>query len=311
MDKQTSWADTKVLVTGASGFLGSHLCRRLLELGAEVHATSRGIHTSRAGKLRWWQSDLIEIEKVREILSKSKPDVIYHLAGSVGAIPNKDLILPTFHSLLTSTVNVLIGATELGCRRVILSGSLTEPGPNESNPTPSSPYAAAKWAASGYGRMFHTLYNLPTVIVTPFMTYGPSQDSRKLIPSVILSLLQSKAPRLSSGQWEADWVYVDDVIEGFLAAGVVPGIEGLTVDLGTGRKRSVCEVVKMIAHLMDSPSKLLFGAIEDRPMEPIRIANNMETQRRLGWAAKTSLKEGLAQTIQWYADQTTAARKVG
>lgn len=311
MDDEQAWADRKVLITGASGFLGSHLCRRLSELGAEVHATSRAVRTSSIGGPCWWHSSLMEIENVREILSKIKPEVIYHLAGSVGATPNIDLVLPTFQSLLTSTVNVLIAATELGCRRIVLIGSLTEPSPQEAHPTPSSPYAAAKWAASGYGRMFHTLYNTPIVIATPFMTYGPGQDSRKLIPSVILSLLQNKAPRLSSGLWDADWVYVDDVIEGFLAAAVVPGIEGATVDLGTGRTRSVREVTEMIANLMDSSSKLLFGAIEDRPMEPIRVADRMATQRRLGWAAKTSLKKGLIQTIQWYADQTATRGRKG
>ena len=308
MDEQPSWADLKVLITGASGFLGSHLCRRLSELGAEVHATSRVMRTARVGKLCWWQSDLIEIEKVREIFSKSKPDVIYHLAGSVGATPNIELVLPTFHSLLTSTVNVLVGAAEVGCRRIILSGSLTEPRPHDVHPTPSSPYAAAKWAASGYGRMFHALYKMPTVIVTPFMTYGPCQDSHKLVPSVILSLLQKKAPKLSSGQWEADWIYIDDVIQGFLAAAVVPGIEGMTVDLGTGTKRSVREVVELIANLMDSPSKPVFGALADRPREPVRVADTIDTHRRLGWSAKTSLPDGLQQTIQFYTERASASR---
>ena len=306
MDHATSWPDLKVLITGASGFLGSHLLQCLSDLGAEVHATSRMPRAVVPGGPCWWHSSLTSMEDVREIFSKVKPDIVYHMAGYVGASPSRDLVLPTFRSLLASTINVLISASEIGCRRVILSGSLTEPRASESNATPSSPYAAAKWAASGYGRMFHALYGLPTVVVTPFMTYGPGQDSQKLIPSVILSLLRNEDPRLSSGQWEADWIFVHDVIEGFLTAAIVPGIEGVTVDLGTGMKRSIREVVELIATLMDSPSKLKFGAVGDRPMEPIRVANNMETQRRLGWKAKTSLQAGLVQTIKWYTHQSSS-----
>lgn len=304
MDYERSWPGLKVLVTGASGFLGSNLLRHLSAVGAEIHATSRTARSFRPGGPLWWHSSLASIESVREIFSKVKPDIVYHFAGSVGANPSRDLVLPTFQSLLASTVNVLIASSEMGCRRVILSGSLTEPAADESHAVPSSPYAAAKWAASGYGRMFHTLYDLPTVIVTPFMTYGPGQDQKKLIPSVITSLLRHEEPRLSSGQWEADWVFVDDVIEGFMAAAVVSGIEGLTADLGTGTKRSIREVVELIAQLMDSRSKLVFGAMGDRPMEPVRVANNREAQHRLGWKAKTSLEAGLVRTINWYAQQS-------
>ena len=98
----------------------------------------------------------------------------------------------------------------------------------------SSPYAAAKWAAAGYGRMFHSLYDTPVVILRPFMTYGPGQASTKLIPAVTLALLRASGPRLSSGRHRSDWVYISDVIEGFVAAATVPGIEGKTIDLGSG-----------------------------------------------------------------------------
>ena len=165
---------------------------------------------------------------------RCEPEVIYHLAGSVGASPDRQLVLPTFHSLLLSTINLLSVATELGCRRIILAGSLTEPRPQDAVPVPSSPYAAAKWAAGGYGQMFHALYETPIVVLIPFMTFGPGQDQTKLIPSVILSALRGESPQLASGRWEADWVYVDDVIEGFLTAAHAPDIDGRTIDLGSG-----------------------------------------------------------------------------
>ena len=121
--------------------------------------------------------------------------------GRVGRrSPDFDLVLPAYRSLLTSTVNLLVAGTEIGCRRIVLSGSFTEPVPGRTNPNPSSPYAAAKWAASGYGRMFHSLFQTPVVILRPFMVYGPAQAPSKLIPSVISSLLSGNSPRISSGK---------------------------------------------------------------------------------------------------------------
>lgn len=300
-----TWRGQRVLITGGTGFLASHLCLRLLEAGAEVHATSRQDQVSGSDSLRWWKTDLSSAEDVRSLFAAIQPSVVYHLAGFVGAKPDLHLVLPTFESLLASTIHILIGAAEFGCRRIVLSGSLTEPGPPGLCPIPSSPYAAAKWAASAYGRMFHALYQAPVVVAVPFMTFGPRQDTSKLVPSVILNFLRGKVPRLSSGLWEADWIYVGDVIKGFLDAGIVPGIEGATVELGSGAKLTTRGMVEKIATLMETPIKPAFGAIPDRPREPIRIADTMETRRVLGWVPTTSLTEGLRQTIQWYAQQVS------
>ena len=298
-----AWRGQRVLVTGGTGFLASNLCLRLLEAGADVHATSRHDHVSGGKSTRWWKTDLSSAEEVRSIFAAIQPSVVYHLAGFVGAKPDLSLVLPTFESLLASTVHILIGATEFGCKRIVLSGSLTEPGPPSLHAVPSSPYAAAKWAASAYGRMFHALYQAPVVVAVPFMTFGPRQDPAKLVPSVILNLLKGEVPKLTSGLWEADWIYVGDVVQGFLDAGIVPGIEGATLELGSGTKLTTREIVEKIAVLMDTSIKPVFGAIPDRPREPIRMANTVETRRVLGWGPMTSLTEGLQRTIQWYATQ--------
>lgn len=306
--ERLAWTGQRVLVTGGTGFLASHLCHRLVEAGAEVHATSRQVQPVGCGTIRWWNTSLSSLEDVQSIFRSVQPTVVYHLAGAVGAKPDMNLVLPTFGSLLASTVYVLIAAVELGCRRIILSGSLTEPCLNLPSPIPSSPYAAAKWASSAYGRMFHALYQAPVVIAVPFMTFGPKQERGKLIPSVILSLLKGEAPRLSSGLWEADWIYVGDVIQGFLDAAVVPGIEGATIELGSGSKSTVKEMVERITTLMECPRKPIFGAVPDRPREPIRVANTTATRSLLGWAPNTSISDGLRQTIDWYAAQHTAGK---
>ena len=296
----TFWSQQRVLVTGGSGFLGSHLCRRLVDCGAEVHATSRVERAQCDSEPRWRQADLADIGVARRLVSEIRPDIVYHLAGSVTAVPGKEFVLPTFHSLLTSTVNLLAAVTEFGCRRLILCGSFMEPDASQGAVTPSSPYAAAKWAASGYGRMFQALYGTPTVILRTYMTYGPGQDSKKLIPGTIGSLLQGVPPQLSSGLWQADWIYVDDVLEGFLAAAHTPGLEGRTLELGSGTCVSVRTIVEELVTIMQPSVQPVFGALPDRPLEPVRVASTAESAQKLGWRPSTSLNAGLRRTVEWY-----------
>jgi nucleoside-diphosphate-sugar epimerase len=288
----------KILVTGGGGFLGSHLCRRLCDEGGEVHATSRFDRIS-SGPI-WWKADMADLSTARRLLADVKPDIIYHLAGSVGASPDFDLIVPAYHSLLTSTVNLLVAGTEIGCRRIILSGSFTEPVPGRTDPNPSSPYAAAKWAASGYGRMFHSLFQTPVVILRPFMVYGPAQAPSKLVPSLILSLIGGHPPRISSGKRKADWVYVSDVIDGFVSAAMTPAIEGATIDLGSGSLVSIREIVERVVAEVGSDLDPVFGAVSDRPGENEIVADTARASVTLGWAPTTSLESGLRQTVEWY-----------
>ena len=308
MPNLNRWRGERILVTGGSGFLGSHLCQRLLELGAEVHATSRVERTSEPGGPIWWQVDLTAIDRVRKLLTDLKPMVVYHLAGSAGAKPDLDLVLPTLEGLVVSAVNILVAGTEAGCGRIVMTGSLTEPAWGEHAPIPSSPYAAAKWTSSAYARMFHLLYQTPTVVLTPFMTFGPGQDRSKIVPSVILSLLRRESPRLSSCLWEVDWIFIDDLVEAFLAAAAVPDIEGGCFDVGTGTNRTVRSVVERIFLLMGEQTQPLFGMLPDRPSEPVRSADTMQTYQLLKWRAQISLDEGLRRTIAWYTTHAAMGR---
>jgi nucleoside-diphosphate-sugar epimerase len=288
------------LITGGSGFIGQHLCRRLCEAGQSVHATSRRPRATRPDAPVWHEADLADLAAARRLFATLKPEIVYHLAGAVGASPDLDLVVPTFQSLLASTVNVLVAASEAGCRRIVLTGSLTEPAGVDGTATPHSPYAAAKWAASGYGRMFRELYGAPVVILRPFMTYGPGQAPSKLIPAVTLSLLRGERPKLSSGKARADWVYVVDVVKGFVAAATAPGIEGETIDLGTGTLTRTNDLVGRLVKISGSDIEPDFGALPDRPNENAITANVSVAEKRLGWRAATTLDDGLRQTVDWY-----------
>jgi len=291
----------KALVTGAAGFIGSHLATRLLREGAVVHAVGRRVPEHREDGVQWSQGDLAEPEVVRALLGAVRPDVVYHLASHVAGSRHATLVIPTFRSNLMSTVNILASATEIGSCRVVLTGSLEEPSATGGETAPCSPYAAAKWAASAYGRMFHALYELPVVILRLFMVYGPAQrDLSKLVPYVALSSLRGEAPQLGSGLREVDWVFVDDVIDAFLAAGCASGIAGQTVDVGSGQLVAIRVLVEQLVRLVDPAVTPMFGALPDRPMEQVRRADAVRSRSLLGWSARTSLAEGLSRTVAWY-----------
>lgn len=301
-DRTRPLGEARALVTGARGFLGASLCRRLVAEGAEVHAVSR---TARAGVpgdgLHWWQCEAVDAAAVRDLVGRVKPDVVFHLGGVVTADPDVRLVAPTFQSLLTSTINILTAVTDVGGSRVVLAGSLEEPtGSDADTLIPASPYGAAKLAAGAYARMFVRLYATPVVTVRPFMTFGPGQHPTKVVPSTILSLLRGEPPRLSSGDRALDWVYVDDVIDAFLRAAWCPDIEGRTLDLGRGKAVPIRDVVEHLVRLIDPSITPQYGARPDRPDAPARVADVEATAAALGWRAATTLERGLALTVEAY-----------
>lgn len=287
-----------ILITGASGLIGSHLMKKTLEAGANVHGTSRVQRESTDGNMTWWQGTFEDYEAAKKLIKQIKPDIIFQMAGEATASNDLSFVLPTYHSLLTSSIVLMTVAAELGCERIVLTGSSTEP--LESHPYPNSPYSAAKWVLNSYRHLFHRLYQLPVTYVRPFMGYGPGQSKSKLIPHVILSLLRGESPKLTNGLWVTDWVYIDDTVEGILAATVTRGLESETIDLGSGILTSVREIIEKIVDIMKPEAKPLFGALPDRHAEHTRLADTEHTYQMIGWRARTPLDEGLARTIEYY-----------
>jgi UDP-glucose 4-epimerase len=292
-------AGRRTLVTGATGYLGPALCRHLAGRGALVHAVSRGADPGDREGVRWWRADLAEIADARELLSGIEPEGIFHLAGLGKGGPALELVLPTFRANVVTTVNVLTAAAEGGRPRVILAGSMEEP--VEPQEVPFSPYAAGKWAGSIYGRMFHRLFQLPVVVARIFMTYGPGhQPEGKLFPYVIRSILRGRPPELSSGERLVDWIYIDDLVEGLAHLAETEGLEGRTLDLGSGELVSVRRIVEEILEITGSRLDPRFGEAEERPTQEPRAANTTETLRLTGWQPATARREGLRRTIAWH-----------
>lgn len=290
---------SRALVTGASGFIGGRLCGRLVTEGEEVHAVSR--RPQEDDGVRWWQSDLGDADAVAETVGRIRPDVVYHLAGFVSGSRDLDAVQPSLRDNLVAAVNVLVAAARIGCA-VVLAGSQEEPEPTaEGEPVPASPYAAAKLGAGSFARMLHALHGLRVVNLRIFMVYGPGQHDRtKLVPYVITSLLRSERPKLSTGTRPVDWVYVDDVIDAFIAAAGRDDIAGASIDVGTGELITIRSIVERIVEIVGTDVEPDFGALPERPLEIVRAADVERTKDLLGWEPRTPLGEGLHSTVGWY-----------
>ena len=301
-----------VLVTGASGFIGSRIVARLQAYGAHVHAVSRTQGHPTTGAVKWWQGDLAEAAWVRSVVDAASPRIIFHFAGEVTGVRDLKVVDATFRSGLMASVNVLLAAGQAGCERIVLAGSMEEP--RNLAETPCSPYAAAKLAQNIYARMLHGLFGVPAVLMRIFMVYGPEQrDVNKLVPYVIRALLRGQMPRLTSGRREVDWIYVDDVVDAALEAATTPGIDGQSLDIGTGVLTSVRAVVEQLRDLIDPNIPLEFGALSDRPLERVDVADVETTARSLHWRPAVPLAEGLARTVRSVrrGGETACGRRAG
>jgi UDP-glucose 4-epimerase len=299
--QKSDFSGQTVLIAGASGFIGSHLCKRLAEFdNVEIHALSR-VRRDDTTKIRWWEGDVIDAAMISSLLRSVKPDYIFNLASHVMGSRDISMVIPTFQSNLGGQVYLMTEACKAGCKRFITTGSMDEPSGNNLQDKTVSPYAIAKWAAGVYGEMFHALYGLPYVHLRVFMVYGPGQqDMRKLIPYSILSMLNGNPPNLASGRRKIDWIYIEDVVDGILAAALTPNIEGAKLDIGSGKALSISAIEEILIDLINPNIKPNFGARSDRLFEQEPIANVSVTYQQIHWKPKVSMHKGLKKTVEWY-----------
>lgn len=294
-----AWKGRRVLVTGAGGFLGSHLTEALTALEAKVTAV-RHHPSTRVGPASAVVSvDLTDLDATRGVIAASRPEVVFHLAAVVTGAQDASLLVPTLWSNVVATVNVLEALRDTGSVRFVWAGSADEPAPGK---PAASPYAASKAAARIYARLCERLCDLPVVGVCPFTVYGPGQSVNKLVPHVITSFLCERPPRLADGDHVRDFVFVRDVVRAFLAAGTREDVVGRDVDLGTGTGVSVRDIVHRIRSLTGASVEPEFGKKPARVGEPERVADVELARHLLGWSPQWSLERGLTETVAWYRD---------
>ena len=305
-------AEQRVLVTGATGFIGSHLVKKLVDMGSRVIVMIRP--SSNPWRIRdildqveVLQGDLTHLETAELESSLSDVHIVYHLAAA-GVDQSHQDIASIVQTNVMGTLRLLQLARLLKVERFIYCGSCFEYGPGtllaeDLLPRPASEYGASKSAAWMLVHTFSRRYGLPVVSLRPFTVYGPFEAGHRLIPHTVIKALEGSNIELTGGEQTRDFIFVEDIIEAFLAATVVPEAVGDTFNVCTGLATSVKEVVSMIVELTGNRAHPLFGARTYRDAEIWMLSGDpSKTKEKLGWRAKTSLRNGLDNTIRWFRE---------
>lgn len=244
--------------------------------------------------------------KEEELIKKiPKVDFIYHLA-SAGVNQSETSYGLMMRSNILGTLLMLECARDLRVERFIYCGSCFEYGQGailseKSFPAPVSEYAVSKLAGWFLANSFFYKYALPVVSLRPFNVYGPYEGSHRLVPYTIIHSLKGTDIQLTLGEQKRDFVFIDDLIDGFIAAAGAAGIIGGTYNLASGKSISVREAVNTIIELVNTRSKPVFGGLEYRKSEiSILSGDPSEAKSKLGWNAKIPLRDGLSRTIEWF-----------
>ncbi|MFQ6101157.1 MAG: NAD-dependent epimerase/dehydratase family protein [Anaerolineae bacterium] len=303
--ERIDWAEKRVLVTGATGFIGQHLVQRLVEAGARVYAGGApDEEPERIARLpvqaQRLAFDLRDAGAVQVAVAKITPWVVFHLAAVGVTGPSVDP-LAALAVNTGGTVHLLEALREREVGRIVLVGTCYEYGAREAMEglDPFNAYAASKVAAWAFGRMYWRAHGLPVITTRPFQIYGPGQPDHALVPAAICAALAGEDFPMTLGEQERDFVYVDDVVEGLLGAAEAQGIEGYSLDLGTGRVHTIRQVVERIWAMTEARGRILPGALPYRPGEVMHLAADAgRTARLIGWRARVGLEEGLRRTIE-------------
>ncbi|MDT3674960.1 NAD-dependent epimerase/dehydratase family protein [Microcystis wesenbergii] len=300
----------KVLITGASGFVGSHVARLLVAEGCEVHALVR------ESSNRWriqdilpsmylWQSDLVAFENMNAYLQEIKPELCIHLAWY--AVPGKYLNSQENLDSIQASINLLSQLAELGCKRFVGIGTCFEYDLSlgylsESSLTkPITLYAATKVALSTILQQFAQITEMEIAWIRLFYQYGPMEDERRLIPGIISSLLRDEVVKTTKGEQIRDFLHIEDVASAIWAV-AKSNVSGV-VNVGSGQPVTVGQIALELGNLLGKPDLIHLGALPYRPNDPMFIcANNELLRKKTDWTQKYNLTTGLKNTIKWYKD---------
>ena len=313
---EINWKRRKVLVTGAGGFIGSHLAERLAVLGADVRALVRYTSTGRWGWLDQSpiKADLeVVLGDVRDFFSVRDAmrgrEVAFHLAALIGIPYSYQAPQSYLHTNIEGTLNVLQAARELETERVICTSTSEVYGTaqyvpiDEDHPLQGqSPYSASKIAADKLAESYFRSFGTPVAVLRPFNTYGPRQSARAVIPTIITQALAGTEVRLGSLTPTRDFNFVADTVEGFIAAAARREAVGQVINLGSGAEISVQRLASTIGELLGKKLTLIAEDQRIRPenSEVERLcADATKARELLGWESSVSLEDGLRQTIAW------------
>lgn len=315
----------KVLVTGADGFIGSHLTDMLLERGYNVRALAQYNSFNNLGWLEGNHHPGLEVVTgdvrdqsfCREIARGC--DTVYHLAALI-AIPYSYVAPESYvDTNIKGTMNMCLAARDAGVRRLVVTSTsevygtaITVPIPETHPRQPQSPYSATKIGADAIAKSFYNAFDLPVVIARPFNTYGPRQSARAIIPTIISQIAAGhRTIKVGDLSPTRDFNFVADTCRGFIALAEAPGIEGRDINIATGTEVSMQHTLETIARLMNADVEYVVDSQRLRPSksEVFRLCgDNTLITSLTPWRPEVSLAEGLKLTIVWFTDPVNLAK---
>ena len=315
------WTEKRVLVTGAGGFIGSHLTESLVDHGADVRAfvryNSRNdpgllrlLPPERLDRVRILMGDLRDADAVRRAVRDV--DVVFHL-GSLIAIPYSYAHpRETVETNVIGALNVFEAARDAGVEKVVHTSTSEVYGTaryvpiDENHPLQGqSPYSASKIGADKVAESFYRSFDVPIATIRPFNTYGPRQSARAVIPTIITQALVQGKVALGATHTTRDYTYVDDLVRAFLLIAESPGTVGETINVGSNYEISIGAVAGTVAALLGKEIDIITESERLRPekSEVERLwCDNTRARDLLGWSPAVPLEEGLLRTIAWFRE---------
>jgi NAD dependent epimerase/dehydratase len=308
----------KVLVTGAGGFIGSHLVEGLVRQGATLRAFVHYNSRADMGLLQYAPDDVLDAvevyygelkdpDSVRKAMTGT--EIVFHLGALIGIPYSYVHPMDVVQTNVGGTMNVLLAARDLGISRLVQTstsevyGSAVYAPIDEAHPLQGqSPYSASKIASDKLAESFHLSFGLPVSIVRPFNTYGPRQSARAVIPTIIMQALTRDTIKLGSLTPRRDFTFVRDTAAGFMAVAESDQTVGEVVNLGNGTEVTIGELAEMIVQLVGRNVTVESDDARVRPesSEVTRLlASNEKAQRLTGWHPTVSFHQGLQETIDW------------
>ncbi len=306
-----SFSGIPVLVTGAEGFIGSHLVRRLAAGGARIEGLVRpGADLSRLsgleGRIGIRPLDIREEKPLARLAAGFRPRLIFHLAAVTDPSRSRDGLDRCLEVNFTGTLNLLRALENLDYDRLVavdtaeIYGRNPAPFREDMPPDPVSPYSLSKAAATLLCRHWAAACGCPVTVLRLFLVYGPGQGRERFLPQLIEAGLAGRPFRMTAGEQTRDYTYIDDVIEGFLRA-ARGGKSGEVYNLGGGGEISLRGLIGAVAAALRTEIVLDDRILPYRENELFRLVGNQEKALRdLGWKASTGLTAGLEKTVKWF-----------
>jgi nucleoside-diphosphate-sugar epimerase len=311
----------RAILTGATGFIGANLARRLLQAGHEVHLLVRPNYApwriaAIRGDVRLYEVSFSDPEGLDQVISDIRPDWVFHLAVH-GAYASQSDVRQIVDTNILGTINLIQACLKAGFEAFVNTGSSSEYGFKDHAPSerewlePNSYYAVTKASATLFCRYSAQSRGMHMPTLRLYSVYGPYEEPTRLMPTLILHGLKAELPPLVGPDIARDYIYIDDVTEAYLLAAAQPGQEiGAVYNLGTGIQTSLREVVEIARRRLRIPVEPVWGSMPNRQWDThVWIADNREIREHLKWRPTYTFEQGFHTMVNWFAENPALLRR--